>query len=64
VCASGGLLFDVPEDLDYEGVVDGNDVGIVLAGWGGPGWADLDGKGTIDGRDLGIVLSARSAPTP
>lgn len=60
----GGFLLGGPEDLDYDGVVDGNDVGIVLAGWGGPGCADLNGDGNIDGRDLGIVLAAWSAPVP
>ena len=48
-----------PADLDCNGVVDGNDLGQVLAAWGpGSGPADLDGNGTVDGLDLGRLLAA------
>ena len=47
-----------PADLDGNGVVDGGDLGSLLAGFGGAGPGDLDGSGTIDGGDLGILLAA------
>ncbi len=43
-------------DLDGDGVVNGADLGLLLAAWGSPG-ADLDGDGTTDGADLGLLLS-------
>lgn len=38
------------------GVVDGADLGHLLASWGTPA-ADLDDNGTTDGADLGLLLS-------
>lgn len=47
-----------PFDLDANGIVDGGDLGILLAGWGTPSpTADLDNDGTVDGADLGILLA-------
>jgi hypothetical protein len=47
-----------PFDLDANGIVDGGDLGILLAGWGTPSpTADLDSDGTVDGADLGILLA-------
>lgn len=43
-------------DLNGDGVVDGGDLGALLAAWGTPD-GDLNGDGTTDGADLGIVLS-------
>jgi len=66
--ADGGLwvLQEVepsPTDLNCDGVVNGGDLGILLANWGVcddaeacP--ADLNGDGVVDGADLGILLSA------
>jgi len=48
----------VPADLNGDGTVDGNDLGILLAAWGGRGPADLNGDGTVDGNDLGMLLAA------
>ncbi|MFO0961305.1 MAG: GC-type dockerin domain-anchored protein [Phycisphaerales bacterium] len=47
-------------DLDEDGVVDGADLGILLAKWGNsdPYPADLDGNGVVDGADLGLLLAA------
>jgi hypothetical protein len=46
-------------DLNGDGVVDGNDLGILLAAWGaGTGPADLNRDGAVDGNDLGILLAA------
>jgi hypothetical protein len=46
-----------PGDLNGDGVVNGADLGILLAAWGGRGPADLNGDGTVSGADLGIQLS-------
>ncbi len=43
-------------DLNGDGVVDGADLGALLAAWGTPD-GDLNGDGTTDGGDLGILLS-------
>lgn len=45
------------EDLDGSGVVDGADLGRLLAGWSTPG-GDINGSGTTDGADLGMLLAA------
>jgi hypothetical protein len=45
-------------DLDGNGVVNGADLGTLLAGWGNPGNSDLDGNGDTNGADLGTLLSA------
>ncbi len=42
-------------DLNCDGAVDGDDLGILLGAWGTP-TADLNGDGTTDGNDLGILL--------
>ncbi|MFM8732970.1 MAG: hypothetical protein ACKOGJ_10775 [Phycisphaerales bacterium] len=40
-----------------DGVVNGDDLGIMLAAWGpGTGPADLNLDGNVDGNDLGILL--------
>jgi hypothetical protein len=49
-------------DLNGDGVVDGADLGALLAAWGpcpkgDPCPADLDGDGSVDGADLGLMLS-------
>jgi len=41
-----------------DGIVDGNDLGVLLGQWGVGGSADLDGNGTVDGSDLGELLGA------
>ena len=46
-----------PADLNGDGVVNGADLGILLAAWGGSGTGDLNGDGTINGADIGILLS-------
>ena len=47
-----------PADLNGDRVVNGADLGQLLAGWGQPGRTDLNGSGTTDGADLGMMLSA------
>jgi hypothetical protein len=45
-------------DLDGNGVVNGADLGTLLAGWGTGGNSDLDGNGDTNGADLGTLLAA------
>jgi hypothetical protein len=46
-------------DLTGDGVVNGDDLGILLGAWGpGSGPADLDLDGNVDGNDLGLLLGA------
>ena len=63
-----------PADLNGDAIVDGLDLGILLANWsippGSPGCgggrrgkpcpADINGDGTVDGLDLGILLASWS----
>ena len=52
-----------PWDFNGDGLVDGADLGVLLAAWDGPG-ADFNGDGTTDGADLGELLAAwGSCPT-
>ena len=46
-------------DLNLDGVVDGSDLGGLLALWSelNPPYGDLDRNGVIDGGDLGIMLA-------
>lgn len=48
---------DCPADLDGDGVVGGGDLGLLVAGWGGPD-ADIDGDGTTGGADVGLLVAA------
>jgi CxxC motif-containing protein (DUF1111 family) len=68
--ASADLNFDgIPDDcipcradLDRDGAVDGNDLGILLGAWGtANALADLDSNGAVNGDDLGILLGAWGA---
>jgi len=44
-------------DIDGDCIVDGYDLGILLAEWGRTdSVADLDGDGIVDGADLGLLL--------
>jgi hypothetical protein len=49
-------------DLTGDGLVDGADLGMLLASWGAceSCSADLDGNGEVDGADLGALLAAWS----
>ncbi|MFO0895626.1 MAG: FG-GAP-like repeat-containing protein [Phycisphaerales bacterium] len=50
----------VPADLDCNGVVNGADLGVMLASWGPcPGCAaDVNGDGVVNGADLGVLLAS------
>jgi plastocyanin len=50
-----------PADLNGDGAVNGDDLGIMLGAWGTPGPGDLNADGTVNGDDLGILLGAWSA---
>ena len=61
ICASQALdlcAVCCDGDLDGDGLVDGTDLGIVLAAFGTEGPGDLDGSGLVDGKDLGLLLAA------
>src|SRR5205085_2326771 len=53
-------------DLNFDGYVDGNDIGIIIslgyygAGTAPHGWfdGDINGDGVVDGNDLGIIIGA------
>ena len=54
VCEDSGIV----GDLNGDGVVNGADLGILLAAWGSKGGiADLNGDGVVDGADLGMLLA-------
>ncbi|MFM1936805.1 MAG: Dockerin type domain [Planctomycetota bacterium] len=45
-------------DLNGDGLVNGQDLGILLGAWGPSAGspADLDGDGVVNGQDLGVLL--------
>ena len=46
-------------DINGDGVVDGADLGMLIADWGTTGpEADLNFDGVVDGGDLGVLLAA------
>ena len=51
---------DCPADFGGDGVVDGADIGLLLAAWGScPGCPeDLNGDGEVNGADIGLLLAA------
>jgi hypothetical protein len=51
-------------DVNFDGFVDGTDLGIVLAEWSSSNRvADINADGTVDGSDLGELLSTWGACT-
>jgi hypothetical protein len=49
-----------PADLTGDRLVNGSDLGILLASWG-TNQNDINGDGFVDGSDLGMLLSAWGA---
>ena len=47
-----------PADLNFDGIVDGADMTLLLGGWGGSGPGDLDHSGIVDGGDLTRLLGS------
>lgn len=59
VTVLGPAAPEILGDLNGDGVVNGIDLGILLAAWGAAGGAaDLDGNGVVDAADLAILLAA------
>jgi hypothetical protein len=52
---------EIVGDLNGDGIVNGADLAILLAAWGGSGIADLNGDGTVGASDLTILLANFSA---
>jgi hypothetical protein len=53
--------YPCPPDLNTDAIVDGADLGILLAAWGEVGHGaptDLNGDAFVDGADLGLLLAA------
>ena len=55
--AAVGPRIPRPADFNGDGAVNGDDLGLLLSGWGLPGIADLNLDGLVDGNDLGHLLS-------
>ena len=39
-------------------MVDGGDLGLLVANWDQPGRGDLNGDGIVTGADLGLLIAA------
>jgi hypothetical protein len=51
----------IPGDLNGDGLVNGTDIGLLLAAWGtNDPIADIDGSGSVGGGDLGVMLASWS----
>lgn len=48
----------IPADLNGDGRVDGLDLAVLLANWGGSGAGDIDQSGVVNGNDLTAMLAA------
>ncbi len=65
ISSGSGVDWDIPfdagdpADLNGDGVVNGADLGLLLAAWGTPD-GDINGDGTTDGADLGLLLGSWS----
>ena len=50
-----------PADLNLDGMVNGNDLGLFMSAWGSSvpdgACADLDGNGAVNGTDLGLFIA-------
>ena len=57
-----GCVTTDPADINFDGIVDGADLGLMLSAWGvctdGICVGDLSGDGMVNGADLGLLLSA------
>ena len=52
----GSVREDLSETLD--GVIDGEDLSVLLGNWGGTGRSDINRDGTTNGDDLALLLNA------
>ena len=46
-----------PADLDFDSLVTGSDLAILLGHWNQPGCTDINGDGTTNGADLTVILA-------
>jgi hypothetical protein len=53
---SGPWVAINPYDLTGDGLVDAQDLAILLGQWGGPGSADFSANGVVDSADLSFLL--------
>ena len=60
VTADDGVRGACPADLNSDNRVDGVDLAVLLASWGGPG-GDLSGDGVTGSEDLAALLSSWGA---
>ena len=58
VVGIGACTTFCPADLNFDGVVNGDDLGALMALWGQATCVDLSGGPIIDSADLGILLSS------
>ena len=57
--SSSGSTADCRADFNFDGEVDGADLGLLLAEWGtGRSIADINRDGSVNGADLGLLLGA------
>jgi hypothetical protein len=58
-----GAIVPCPADLSGDGIVDGADLGLLLAAWGACAGcvADINQDGAVDGSDLGLLLASWGA---
>ena len=49
---------DCPADLSGDGMVDAEDLGLLLVSWNLDGPADLNGDGEVNSADVGLLLAA------
>ena len=55
--SSSGTVKDCRADFNFDGKVNGADLGLLLAEWGaGRSIADINRDGQVDGADLGLLL--------
>ena len=48
----------IPGDINLDGQVDGADLALLLAAWGGDdAMADLNGDGVVNGADMAVILA-------
>ena len=57
--SSSGTTVDCRADFNFDGKVNGADLGLLLAEWGhGRSIADINRDNTVDGADLGLLLGS------
>ncbi|MGP1346995.1 MAG: FG-GAP-like repeat-containing protein [Phycisphaerales bacterium] len=61
---TGGARAACPGDLDANGVVNSDDLGILLSAFANNVCGDIDGDGATDSDDLGLMLSAIGTACP